>query len=156
MHSAHWVISPLVILGYCLGNTLFGIHASLMYGLPWTVRRTDPGAGWRVLCHTWCWLDSFSFDCMGWLSYTFKKCILFSIFCFSSLLSSFFFTIQSTVVISTSVISNNRLSRRKNLVLVITQKSKIRLENIVEKRRNCSWGEQFLLFSTIFSIYISI
>ena len=35
--------------------------------------------------------------------------------------------VQSTLVISTSVISNNRLSRRKNLVLVITQKSKIRL-----------------------------
>ena len=31
--------------------------------------------------------------------------------------------IQSTLVISTSVISNNRLSRRTNLVLVITQKS---------------------------------
>ena len=37
------------------------------------------------------------------------------------------FDIQSTLLISTSVISNNRLSRRKNLVLVITQKSKIRL-----------------------------
>ena len=35
--------------------------------------------------------------------------------------------VQSTLVISTSVISNNLLSRRKNLVLVITQKSKIRL-----------------------------
>ena len=35
--------------------------------------------------------------------------------------------IQSTLVILTSVISNNHLSRRKNLVLVITQKSKIRL-----------------------------
>ena len=35
--------------------------------------------------------------------------------------------VQLTLVISTSVISNNRLSRRKNLVLVITQKSKIRL-----------------------------
>ena len=35
--------------------------------------------------------------------------------------------IQSTLVISTSVISNNRLSRRKNPILVITQKSKIRL-----------------------------
>ena len=34
---------------------------------------------------------------------------------------------QSTLVISTSVISKNRLPRRKNLVLVITQKSKIRL-----------------------------
>ena len=37
------------------------------------------------------------------------------------------YEIQSTLVISTSVISNNRLSRRKNLVLVIAQKSKIRL-----------------------------
>ena len=60
--------------------------------------------------------------------------------------------IQSTLFISTSVISNNRLSRRENLVLVLAQKSKIRLQNIVEKRRN---GEQFLPFSTIFSIYIS-
>ena len=41
--------------------------------------------------------------------------------------------IQSTLVISTSIISNNRLSRRENLVLVLTQKSKIRLKNIVEK-----------------------
>ena len=46
--------------------------------------------------------------------------------------------IQSTLVISTSVISNNRLSRRENLVRVLTQKSKIRLQNIVEKMRNCS------------------
>ena len=29
--------------------------------------------------------------------------------------------IQSTLVISTSVISNNRLSRRENLVLVLTE-----------------------------------
>ena len=34
--------------------------------------------------------------------------------------------IQSTLVISTSVISNNRLSRRENLVLLYTQKSNIR------------------------------
>ena len=47
-----------------------------------------------------------------------------------------------------SIISNNHLSRRENLVLVLTLKSKIRLQNIVEKRRNCS-------FFTIFSIYIS-
>ena len=60
-----------------------------------------------------------------------------------------FFEIQSTLVISTSVISNNRLSRRENLILVLTQKSKIRLQNIVEKRINCSWGA---IFSTIFSI----
>ena len=61
--------------------------------------------------------------------------------------------IQSTLVISTSVISNNRLSRRKNLVLVKTQKSKIRLENIVEKRRNCSWGAISPLLHNIFNIY---
>ena len=34
--------------------------------------------------------------------------------------------IQSTLVISTSVISNNHLSRRENLILVLTQKSYIR------------------------------
>ena len=61
--------------------------------------------------------------------------------------------IQSTLVISTSVISNNRLSRRENLVLVLTQKSKIRIQNIVEKRRNCSWGAIFPLFHNIFNIY---
>ena len=33
--------------------------------------------------------------------------------------------IQPTLVISTSIISNNRLSRRENLVLVLTQKSNI-------------------------------
>ena len=46
--------------------------------------------------------------------------------------------IQSTLVNSTSIISNNRLSRRENLVLVLTQKFKIRLQNIVEKKRNSS------------------
>ena len=34
--------------------------------------------------------------------------------------------LQSTLVISTSVISNNRLSRGENLILVLTQKSNIR------------------------------
>ena len=48
--------------------------------------------------------------------------------------------IHLTLVISTSIISNNRLSERENLVLVLTQKSKISLQNIVEKRRNCSYG----------------
>ena len=64
-----------------------------------------------------------------------------------------YYELQSTLVISTSVISNNRLSRRKNLVLVITQKSKIRLQNIVEKRRNCSWGAISPLFHNIFNIH---
>ena len=56
------------------------------------------------------------------------------------------YDIQSTLVISTSVISNNRLSRRENLVRVLTQKSKIRLQNIVEKRRNCSSFPQYLQY----------
>ena len=64
-----------------------------------------------------------------------------------------FVFIQSTLVISTSVISNNRLSRRKNLVLDITQKSKIRLYSIVEMRRNCSWGAISPLFHNIFNIH---
>ena len=46
--------------------------------------------------------------------------------------------IQSTFVISTSIISNNRLSRRETLVLALTQKFKIRLQNIVGKRSNSS------------------
>ena len=47
------------------------------------------------------------------------------------------FLIQSTLVISTSLISNNRLSRSENLVPVLTWKSNNRYQNIVEKRRNC-------------------
>ena len=42
--------------------------------------------------------------------------------------------LQPTLVISTSIISKNRLSRRENLVLCLTQKSTIRSQNIVEKR----------------------
>ena len=56
------------------------------------------------------------------------------------------FEIQSTLVISTAVISNNRLSRRENLVRVLTHKSKIRLQNIVEKRRNCSPFPQYFQY----------
>ena len=66
------------------------------------------------------------------------------------------YTLQSTLVISTSVISNNRLSRRENLVPVLTQKSKIRVQHIVEKRRNCSWGAISPLFNNIFNIYFSL
>ena len=65
----------------------------------------------------------------------------------------YIFQIQSTLVISTSVISNNRLSRRENLVHVSTQKFKIRSQ-ILWKRGEIAPGE-FLPFSIIFSIYIS-
>ena len=51
--------------------------------------------------------------------------------------------IQSTLVISTSVISNHRLSRRENLVLVLTPKSKIRLQNIVEKSNFSPFPQYF-------------
>ena len=58
---------------------------------------------------------------------------------------------------SQSSLSRFRLSRitayleEKNLVLI--QKSKIRLQNIVEKRRNCSWEAISPLFHNIFNIY---
>ena len=45
--------------------------------------------------------------------------------------------IQSTLVISALLISNNRLSRSKNLVPVLTWKSINRQQNIVEKRKSC-------------------
>ena len=54
--------------------------------------------------------------------------------------------IQSTLIISTSVISNHRLSRRENLVLVLTSKSKIRSQNIVEKSRNFSPFPQYFQY----------
>ena len=44
--------------------------------------------------------------------------------------------IQSTLVISNSLISNNRLSRSQNMVPVLTQRSTNRQQNIVEKRRS--------------------
>ena len=62
--------------------------------------------------------------------------------------------IHSTLVISTSIISNNRLSRRENLILVLTQKSQIR-NKILWIRGKIAPKEQFLPFSTKFSIYIS-
>ena len=46
--------------------------------------------------------------------------------------------IQSTLVISTSLISKYRFSRSENLVPVLTWKSNNRYQNIMEKRRNSS------------------
>ena len=59
-------------------------------------------------------------------------------------------TVQSTLIISTSLISNIHLSRSENLVPVLTQRSTNRQQNIVEKWR------KFLLFSKIFSIYLKL
>ena len=60
--------------------------------------------------------------------------------------------VQSTLVISNSLILNNRLSRSENLVPVLTQRSTNRQQNIVEKRRNCSLGAISPLFHNIFNI----
>ena len=60
--------------------------------------------------------------------------------------------IQSTLVISNSLISNNRLSRSENLVPVLIQRSTNRQQNIVEKRRNCSVSP---LFHNIFNISLT-
>ena len=54
--------------------------------------------------------------------------------------------LQSTLVISNSLISNNRLSRSKNLAPVLTQRSTNMQQNIVKKRRNCSFGAISPLF----------
>ena len=61
--------------------------------------------------------------------------------------------VQSTLVILTLLNLNNRLSRSKNLAPVLTWKSNSRLQNIVEKRRNCSLGAISPLFHNIF-IYL--
>ena len=63
--------------------------------------------------------------------------------------------VQSTLVISNSLISNNRLSRSENLVPVLTRRSTNRQQNIVEKRRNCSLGAISPLFHNIFNISLT-
>ena len=63
--------------------------------------------------------------------------------------------IQSTLVISNSLISNNRLSRSENLVPVLTQRSTNRQQNIVEKRRYCSLGAISPPFHNIFNISLT-
>ena len=66
-----------------------------------------------------------------------------------------YYGIQSTLVISNSLISNNRLSRSENLVPVLTQRYSNRQQNIVEKRRNCSLGAISPLFHIIFIISLT-
>ena len=61
----------------------------------------------------------------------------------------------SRLVISNSLISNNRLSRSENLVPVLTQSSTNRQQNVVEKRRNCSLGAISPLFHNIFNISLT-
>ena len=51
--------------------------------------------------------------------------------------------IQSNLVISNSLISNYRLSRSENLIPVLTWNYDNRLQNNVEKRRNCFFPHYF-------------
>ena len=60
--------------------------------------------------------------------------------------------IQWTLVIWNSLISNNRLSRSENLVPVLTWKSNNRNKKLLKSGKIAK--EQFLLFSTKFSIYL--
>ena len=55
--------------------------------------------------------------------------------------------IQSTLAISTSLISNNLLSRSENLVPALTWKSKDREPNIEEKRSNFPFPQHFQYIS---------
>ena len=61
--------------------------------------------------------------------------------------------IQLTLVISTSLISNNRLSPSENLIPALDEKL-ITGNKILWKRGEIAPKEQFLLISTIFSIYL--
>ena len=63
--------------------------------------------------------------------------------------------IQLTLVISNSLISNNRLSQSENLVPVLTQRSTNRQQNIVEKR-NYSLGAISPLFHIIFQYIFNL
>ena len=67
----------------------------------------------------------------------------------NSFFALYFMKIQSTPVISTLSISNNRLSRRENLVPVLTG------NKILWKRVEIAHKEQSLLFSTMFSIHLT-
>ena len=61
--------------------------------------------------------------------------------------------VQLTLVISTSLISNNRLSQSENLVPV-KHENLTTGNKILWKRGEIAPKEQFLLCSTIFSIYL--
>ena len=67
-------------------------------------------------------------------------CNMTTYYCKESSLVSISKQVQSALVISTSVISNNRLSRRENLVPVLTQKSS-------QVTKYCGKEEKLLLWS---------
>ena len=77
-----------------------------------------------------------------------------NIACFWRTIHTPVFTIQSTLIISPSLISNKRLSWRENLAL-FQHENLTKANKILWKREEIAPKEQFLHFSTIFSIYIS-
>ena len=64
--------------------------------------------------------------------------------------------LQSTLIISTSLFSNNRLSRSENLVPVLTQRSTNRQQNIVEKRSNFSSFPQYFQYISTLGVKLHI
>ena len=64
--------------------------------------------------------------------------------------------VQSTLVISNSLISNNRLSRSENLVPVLTQRSTNRQQNIVKKRSNFSSFPQYFQYISNLGVKLKI
>ena len=65
-------------------------------------------------------------------------------------------TIQSTIIISASLILNNRLSRNENLVPVLTLRSTNMQKKILWKRENCPFGAISPLFHNIFHIQYNL
>ena len=64
--------------------------------------------------------------------------------------------LQSTLVISPSLIPNNRLSRSGNLVPVLTQRSTNRQQNIVEKRSTFSSFSQYFQYISNLGVKLHI
>ena len=64
------------------------------------------------------------------------------------------FALQSSLVISALLISKNHISRSANLVPVFNMEKLTTGNNILWKRGEIAPKELFLLFSTIFSIYL--
>ena len=66
----------------------------------------------------------------------------------------FHFEVQLSIVISTQLISNNRLSRSK--IWSLYKNGNLTTDNtILWKRAEIASKEEFLLFSTIFSVYLT-
>ena len=63
--------------------------------------------------------------------------------------ASFLLDKQSTLVISNSLISNSRLSRSENLVLVLTQRS-------TNRQQNCSSFPQYFQYISHFGVKLKI